>query len=147
MTEAEKQRLIELQLNKSAECFEIAEEMQQAHPTFSVNRYYYALYDSLSALTLSINEEARMHKGTIATFNRRFDKKDIFTRDDGKLVARVFLWRTKATMTTIRSTRMRKSIPFDNPYATCWPKSENTLSLIATGLIPCIAPATPPLAK
>jgi hypothetical protein len=69
--------------------------MYQEHPTFSINRYYYALYYAISAVLLLTDAQTRTHKGVITEFNKQMVKPGIFSKEDGRLLTLVFQWRTK----------------------------------------------------
>jgi len=87
--------LIGKRLSKAKESYKIAEDIYKAHPTFSVNRYYYSLYYAVSALLLSEDIETKTHKGVISEFNRLMVRSGNFSKEEGRLLTKVFQWRTK----------------------------------------------------
>ncbi len=95
MTNEEKENLLLIRLEKSEESYVIAEELFNDHPTFSINRYYYSLYYAISGVLLFTDSEAKTHKGIITEFNKRLVKPGHFSKEDGKLLTKVFQWRTK----------------------------------------------------
>lgn len=95
MTEEERKRLIEIKIAKAEESFATGDEISAAHPTFAINRYYYALYYTVSALLLRFDTPVRTHKGAITEFNKQFVKTEIFTREEGKLLTKMFQWRNR----------------------------------------------------
>lgn len=96
MNREEKSRLIRIRLAKAEESYQIAEEMYADHPAFSINRYYYALYYAISAVLVFTTSESKSHKGIITAFNKELVKPGYFNKDDGRLLMKVFQWRTKS---------------------------------------------------
>lgn len=95
MSDEEREVLRTKWLRKSAESFKVAEELRINHPTFSVNRYYYAVYYSLLAALTIHDNYPKSHKGAISEFSRLFVADGQFSREDSKLIAKTFQWRTK----------------------------------------------------
>lgn len=95
MKQEEKIRLLKIRFDKSKESYEIAEEMSESHPSFSINRYYYSLYYAVTGVLLFTEAEAKTHKGIIVEFNKQLVKTGIFSVEDGRLLTKVFQWRTK----------------------------------------------------
>ena len=95
MTEEEKKVLIGKRLSRATESFEVAEEMYGKHNLFAVNRYYYAMFYAASGVLIFEGFLTKTHKGVITEFNRLLVKNGKFTREEGKLLTRLFQWRTK----------------------------------------------------
>jgi len=95
MTEEEKNKLILARIAKAEESFDTGDEISAAHPTFAVNRYYYSLFYAVSALLLYYDTPVRTHKGVITEFNKQLVKTGTFTREEGKLFAKMFQWRNR----------------------------------------------------
>ena len=95
MTEEEKNRLIQIKIAKAEESYQTGDEILADHPTFAVNRYYYSLFYAVSALLLHYDTPVRTHKGVVTEFNKQCVKTGIFTREEGRLFAKVFQWRNR----------------------------------------------------
>lgn len=95
MTNEEKENLLSIRLDKSEESYKIAEELFEEHPTFAINRYSYSLYYAISGVLLSTDSVIKTHKGVITAFNKELVKSGHFDKNDGRLLTKVFQWRTK----------------------------------------------------
>lgn len=95
MTPAERQALAAMRREKAEQSFAVAEEILLEYPLFAVNRYYYALFYSVGAVLLLLDIPAKTHKGTINAFNRELVSTGKLDREDGRLLAKVSLWRTQ----------------------------------------------------
>lgn len=117
MSEEENKALRDKWLRKSVESYQIAEEIKASHPTFSVNRYYYAVYYSLLAALTVHDVYPKSHKGAISEFSRLFVVNGDFSRADSKLITQIFQWRTKGDYDSDEEYTLEEVETIRNPIA------------------------------
>lgn len=57
--------------------------------SLAANRLYYALFHSVKALLISDRHEVGTHRGTVGLFSLYYVKTGIFTKEEGRLYARL----------------------------------------------------------
>ena len=95
MTAEERQQLAATRRKKAEQSYAVAEEILKDYPLFAVNRYYYALFYAVGAVLILLDVSVKTHKGTINAFNRELVSTGKLGREEGRLLAKVFLWRTQ----------------------------------------------------
>ncbi|VAX21919.1 hypothetical protein MNBD_NITROSPINAE03-47 [hydrothermal vent metagenome] len=72
---------IEQHLKRSEELIIVAEEnLKNNHPADSINRSYYSMFHSATAVLLNLGIERSSHKGLIAAFGEHVVKKEIMEK-------------------------------------------------------------------
>ena len=88
--------LIKYRLDKAKETLESAEILLNGNKMFSsVNRIYYAMFYSVSALLLKKKLVSSKHSGVLAYFNREFVHKGIVSEKFGRFYSEMFRYRQK----------------------------------------------------
>lgn len=83
--------LVDYRLNKSNEVLiEALDVAALNHWNLAVNRLYYAVFHSCSALLLSRGFSARTHHGIIKLMMMEFVKPEILTKEEGTLITTLF---------------------------------------------------------
>lgn len=83
--------LVDYRLNKSKEVLTEALDVAALnHWNLTVNRLYYAVFHSCSALLLSRGFSARTHHGIIKLMMMEYVKPEILTKEEGTLITTLF---------------------------------------------------------
>ena len=92
MTEDEERaQFILLWLKKADEALESARlELDAGHPTFAINRIYYACFYAVTALLLTEGKQFSRHAGVRAEFHRSFVKTGRLHKEWGRLYDDLF---------------------------------------------------------
>lgn len=87
----EKKSIIEYRIRKAWGSIQEAEDNAKlAHWTLAASRLYYAAYYMASALLVDKSITARSHSGVIHIIGSEFVKKDLLTKEEGRLISRLF---------------------------------------------------------
>ena len=87
----EKKSIIEYRIQKAWSSIREAEDNAQlGHWTLAASRLYYATYYMASALLVDKGITARSHSGVIHIIGSEFVKKDLLTKEEGRLISRLF---------------------------------------------------------
>ena len=88
--------LIAYRLNKSKETLKDAKILFEAGSLFSsVNRLYYAMFYSVTALLLKKGFSSPKHSGIMALFNINYIKTGIIPKEYGRFYSRLYEFRQK----------------------------------------------------
>lgn len=91
------QVLIKYRLNKAKETMKDAKLLFEKGSMFSaVNRIYYAMFYSVTALLLKKGMSSSKHGGILSLFNVNFIKTGIISKEYGRFYSRLFEFRQKA---------------------------------------------------
>lgn len=87
----EKKSIIEYRIQKAWDSVREAEDNARlGHWTLAASRLYYSTYYMASALLVDKGITARSHSGVIHIIGSEFVKKDLLTKDEGRLISRLF---------------------------------------------------------
>ena len=116
MTPEEKKLLIDRQVEKAHHFIRQSEEMMTlGHSDLAVNRYYYACFHIVQALSLQNGISVRTHSGMISQFSQHFVKTGIVSLEDGSLLARLFQLRQKADYNCAYDISIEEAKSLDEP--------------------------------
>jgi uncharacterized protein (UPF0332 family) len=88
--------LIAYRLNKAKETLKDAKILFEAGSLFSaVNRLYYAMFYSVTALLLKKGVSSPKHSGIMALFNVNYIKTGVIPKEYGRFYSRLFEFRQK----------------------------------------------------
>ncbi len=92
----DRQNLINLNLKKADESLNDAKILIENNRLFgSINRIYYSIFYSLSALAIKYEFSASKHSQLIGWFNKKFIKENIIRKEIGKIIREAFEKRMK----------------------------------------------------
>lgn len=92
----EKKSLIAYRLDKAKDTLESANILLREEKMFSaVNRIYYAVFYSVSALLLTKELSSSRHTGVISLFNREFVNKGVVDKKFGRFFSEIYRYRHK----------------------------------------------------
>ena len=116
MTPEEKKLLIDRQVEKAHHFIRQSEEMMTlGHSDLAVNRYYYACFHIVQALSLQNGISVRTPSGMISQFSQHFVKTGIVSLEDGSLLARLFQLRQKADYNCAYDISIEEAKSLDEP--------------------------------
>jgi uncharacterized protein (UPF0332 family) len=96
INEKDRQILIIHRLEKADELIkEVHSHIENRHYVTAVNRIYYGMYHSLSALALKNSFITSKHQQLIGWFNKNFVKENLVDQKYGKIINTAFEMRTK----------------------------------------------------
>ena len=87
---------------------------QGADPMSSINRSYYAMFNAVLALLITIDRGTPGHSGALALFDEQFVKPGTFSREMGKEIHRAFDLCQKADYEDMASVSAVKAIEIYN---------------------------------
>ena len=91
MTIDDKRAIITYRIQKSSQVMiEARDNAKLGHWSLVANRLYYALFHAGSALVLDKGYTIKSHSGLICLLGQEFVIKGLLTKDDAKLVSRLF---------------------------------------------------------
>lgn len=88
----DKPALIRLRLERARETLQDAHILyeQGSTPASVVNRAYYAMFYAALALLVTVDRSSAKHSGVIALFDREFVRKNIVSKELGKMLHHAF---------------------------------------------------------
>lgn len=87
----EKRAIIQYRMQKAYNSLtEARDNGEMGHWTLAASRLYYAAYYALSALLTVRNIVTRTHAGLIRVVGLEFVSKEVLTKEEGKLLSRLF---------------------------------------------------------
>lgn len=87
----EKRAIIQYRMQKAYNSLtEARDNGEMGHWTLAANRLYYAVYYALTALLTHRGIVTHTHAGLIRVVGLEFVRNEILTRDDGRLLSRLF---------------------------------------------------------
>ncbi len=96
LNKADREELIKHRLEKADNLIPVIQFLiDQGHYLIAVNRIYYAMFYSLSALALHHGFDASKHLGLIGWFNKTFVKEAKVEKEIGKMLKTAFEMRSK----------------------------------------------------
>ena len=88
--------VIEYRLKRARESLSDAQHLLQSNSLLSsVNRIYYAMFYSVTALLLTANLSSPKHSGVKALFNKEFVNKGLVDKESGRFYSEIFERRQK----------------------------------------------------
>jgi uncharacterized protein (UPF0332 family) len=97
LTQENKRRNIDEELNRSVECVKEAEVLQRSTLySGAVSRLYYGVLHGVRALLLSKGLEARSHQEALQLLNMHFVKERVVDRETSSIFARLMKFREEA---------------------------------------------------
>ena len=88
---------VDLRIEKSRNCLKAAETLLSTEAyADSANRSYYAIYNAMQAVLVTVGFSSKTHSGSIAEFNKRFVKTGLFQKTHSKIIENAFTVRNKS---------------------------------------------------
>lgn len=104
LSNEDRQNLINLHLTKADESLSDAKILIENNRLFSsINRIYYSIFYSLSALAIKYEFSTSKHSQLIGWFNKNFIKENIIRKEIGKIIREAFEKRMKGDYDALTS--------------------------------------------
>lgn len=126
----EKKAIIEYRIQKAWRGIQEAEDNAKlGYWTLAASRLYYAAYYMASALLVDKGIVARSHSGVIHIIGSEFVKKDLLSKDDGRLISRLFNMRQSGDYDDLFDWTEEEVLPFFDKTKLFLGKMEDLISL------------------
>lgn len=126
----EKKSIIEYRIQKAWDSVQEAEDNARlGHWTLAASRLYYATYYMASALLVDKGITARSHSGVIHIIGSEFVKKDLLTKDEGRLISRLFGMRQSGDYDDLFDWTEEEVLPFFDKTKAFLKRMEDLITL------------------
>lgn len=126
----EKKSIIEYRIQKAWDSVQEAEDNARlGHWTLAASRLYYATYYMASALLVDKGITARSHSGVIHILGSEFVKKDLLTKDEGRLISRLFGMRQSGDYDDLFDWTEEEVLPFFDKTKAFLKRMEDLITL------------------
>ena len=126
----EKKSIIEYRIQKAWDSVQEAEDNARlGHWTLAASRLYYATYYMASALLVDRGITARSHSGVIHILGSEFVKKDLLTKDEGRLISRLFGMRQSGDYDDLFDWTEEEVLPFFDKTKAFLKRMEDLITL------------------
>lgn len=126
----EKKSIIEYRIQKAWDGVQEAEDNARlGHWTLAASRLYYATYYMASALLVDKGITARSHSGVIHILGSEFVKKDLLTKDEGRLISRLFGMRQSGDYDDLFDWTEEEVLPFFDKTKAFLKRMEDLITL------------------
>lgn len=126
----EKKSIIEYRIQKAWDSVQEAEDNARlGHWTLAASRLYYATYYMASALLVDKGITARSHSGVIHILGSEFVKKDLLTKDEGRLISRLFGMRQSGDYDDLFDWTEEEVLPFFDKTRAFLKRMEDLITL------------------
>ncbi|MBC8600287.1 HEPN domain-containing protein [Parabacteroides acidifaciens] len=126
----EKKAIIEYRIQKAWNSIREAEDNAKlGYWTLAASRLYYAAYYMASALLVDKGIVARSHSGVIHIIGSEFVKKDLLSKEDGRLISRLFNMRQSGDYDDLFDWTEEEVFPFFDKTKTFLNRMEDLISL------------------